>query len=145
MAVMLEAPVLFHASIEGRLPGMAERWMAQVVSQGDRFRQVFIEAQLASDGPADLGDLQRMRQARAVVIVRLSDEDLRLVHEPPKGGRMDDAIAIALIERTIRMRFLGVTPPPALTGPHRIGSEEFLLPPEPVGSIKAGGILFLAH
>src|SRR2546427_10444410 len=98
MAVMLEAPVLFHARVQGRLPGMAERWMPQVVSQGDRFRQIFIEAQLASNGTADLGDLQRMRQARAVVIVRLSDEDLRLVHEPAKCGRVDDPIPIALIE-----------------------------------------------
>ena len=53
---MLEAAVIPHAVIQRRFPGVAERWMSQVVGQGDGFGQILIEAHLPGDGPADLGD-----------------------------------------------------------------------------------------
>jgi len=46
VAVMIEAAVTFHALIERAFSGMAERGMSQIVSQSDRFRQIFIEAEL---------------------------------------------------------------------------------------------------
>ena len=52
----------------------------QIVGQGDRFGQILIEAHLPGDGPADLGNFQGMSQPRAVMIVGLRNEDLRLVH-----------------------------------------------------------------
>ncbi len=40
-----------------------------------------------------------MRQPRAVVVSLMGDEDLRLVLQPPEGGRMDDTVAVALERR----------------------------------------------
>ena len=68
---MLEAAVVVHALVEGRLAGVAERRMAEVVRQGDGLGQVFVEAELPGDGAADLGDFQRVRQAGAVMVVGL--------------------------------------------------------------------------
>src|SRR5580765_4013196 len=49
----------------------------------------------------DLRHLERMGEARPVVVALVIDEDLRLVLEPPERGRMDDAVAVAL-ERAAR-------------------------------------------
>ena len=86
-----------------------------------------------------------MSQARAVVIVGLSDEDLSLVHQPAESGRMDDPIAVALVQRPVRMRLFGMTAAPALAGSHRIRSEELLLALAPVTRFESGGIFFLPH
>ena len=106
VAVVLEAAVLAHALVEGGFAGVAERRMAQVVQEGDRLGQVLVEAELAGDGAADLGDFEGVRQAGAVVVAGLVDEHLGLVHEPAKRGGVDDAIAVALIEGAKRMRRL---------------------------------------
>ena len=45
----------------------------------------------------DLGDLDRMGEARAVIIALVLDEDLGLVLEAAEGGGMDDAVAVALV------------------------------------------------
>src|SRR5260370_39209038 len=44
-----------------------------------------------------------MRQSRAVVVALVRDEDLRLMRQAPEGGRVDDAVAVAL-ERSARRR-----------------------------------------
>ncbi len=80
------------------LAGMAERRVAQVVRQGDGLGQILVESEPAGDGSADLRDFEGVRQARAVVVVGLRDEHLCFVHEPPEGGGVDDAIAVALVE-----------------------------------------------
>ena len=36
--------------------GVTKGWMAQIVSQGDGFCKVFIQAEATGDRPADLGD-----------------------------------------------------------------------------------------
>src|SRR5438477_5560748 len=114
--------------------------MSQVVGQSDRFGQIFIEAQLPSDGPADPSNFQCMSQPCAVVIVGLSDQDLGLVHQPAKSSRMDNPIAVALVQRPVSMRLLSMTAAPTLAGSHRIGSEELLLALAPVTRFEAGGI-----
>src|SRR4029077_162024 len=53
------------------------------------------EPERARQGTGDLGDLQRMGQARAKMIPLMEDEDLGLVCEAPERGRVDDAVAVA--------------------------------------------------
>jgi len=50
----------------------------------------------ASQGASDLGDLDAMSQARAIVVALMGNENLRLVLEAPKRRGMNDAIAVAL-------------------------------------------------
>ena len=83
-----------ETAIEGTLAGMAERRVAQVVGQRQRLRQILVKPKRASQGTGNLGDLQRMGQARAEMIPFVKDEDLSLVCEPPERGRMDDTIAV---------------------------------------------------
>ena len=78
------------------LPGMTEWRVAEVVRQRNGLDQVFVELQVARDRPRDLRDLQAMRQARAKQVAFVVDEDLRLVFEPAKRGRVNDAVAVAL-------------------------------------------------
>jgi hypothetical protein len=42
--------------------------MPEVVREGDRFGEIFVEAQGAADRAGDLRHLQRVGQARAVVV-----------------------------------------------------------------------------
>ncbi len=45
----------------------------------DRLGEVFVEHQRTGDGARDLGELERVRKARAVVVAFRRQEDLRLV------------------------------------------------------------------
>ena len=125
-----------HALVEGVFAGVAERRMAEVVRQGDGLGQVFVEAELAGDGAADLGHFQGVRQAGAVVVVGLGDEHLRLVHQPAKGGGVDDAVAVALVEGAVGVLRLGMTPAAAVAGAHGIGGEHFFFAVNPVGAAR---------
>ena len=96
LQVVLEAAMLSHAILQGILPGVSKRGVAQVVRQGDGFHQVFVQAQGSRHGTPQLRHLQRMRQTRAVQVPFVVEEHLRLVHQPAKGGGMHDAVAVAL-------------------------------------------------
>ncbi len=84
------------------LAGVAERRVAEIVTERDRLGQLLVEVQHLGDGAGDLRHLQRVRQARAVVIAARREEHLRLVLQPAKRLGVDDAIAIALEGRTDR-------------------------------------------
>ena len=67
---MAEATVeaFLQALVEHGLTDVPERRVAKVMAEADRFGQVFIESQRASNGASNLGHLDRVRKARAVVI-----------------------------------------------------------------------------
>ena len=65
--------------IEHFLTGMTERCVSEIVSHRDRLGQVFIEPQRACDRARDLRNLQRMREARAVMIAFGRQENLCFV------------------------------------------------------------------
>ena len=106
LRVVVEAAEGLHRPVERALAGVPERRVAEIVGERDGFGQILIKAQLARHGARDLRHLQRVRQPRAVVIALVEDEDLRLVGQAPEGGRMQDAVAVAL-ERAAR-RALGL-------------------------------------
>ena len=70
--------------------------MAEVVRQRDRLGQVLVQAERPGDGARDAGDLHRVGHARAVMVARAVEEDLRLVLQPAEGAAVDDAVAVAL-------------------------------------------------
>ena len=74
---------------------MAERRMAEIMRQRQRLGEILVEPERARQRAGDLGDFQRMGEPGAEMIALVKDEDLRLVRQPAKGGRMDDAVAIA--------------------------------------------------
>ena len=78
--------------------------VSEVMGQGERLRQVLIQAQCPRDGPGDLRNFNRMREARPVVVTLVVHEHLRLVLQPPEGRRMDDAVTVAGKVRTRRGR-----------------------------------------
>src|SRR6202042_2456087 len=49
VAVVVEAPVLGHAGVERVLAGMPERRVAEIVAKRDRFREVVVKPQSASE------------------------------------------------------------------------------------------------
>jgi hypothetical protein len=65
-----------QGAVEGLFTGMPKGRMADVVSQGEGFRQFGIQPQRGGQSAGDLGDLQSMGQAAAEV-----------VGDGPSGGR----------------------------------------------------------
>ena len=88
-----------HALVEGFLAGVPERRVPHVVPEPDRLGQVLVQAQGPSDAARDPGRLERVRHARAEVVARGVDEDLRLPLQPAKSLGMEDPIAVALERR----------------------------------------------
>ena len=82
--------------VEGVLPRMTERRMAEVVPHGDGLDQILIQPHRPCDRPTDRGHLKRVGEARAVVVTLRRDKDLGLVLETPEGLCVNDAVAVAL-------------------------------------------------
>ena len=81
---------------EGVLGCVAPGPVPAVVAEGDGLGEGHVEAARAGDGGGDLGDLERMGQAGALVVVG-EDEDLGLSGESAEGrGAVQDPVAVAL-------------------------------------------------
>jgi hypothetical protein len=113
MLVVAEArpEALPQACVEHVLPDVPEGRVAEVVAERDRLRQVLVEVQPAGDVARDDGRLERVGQARAVVVALGGDEDLGLVLEPSERLRVDDPVAVALERRPQGALLLGPRAP----------------------------------
>ena len=76
--------------------------MAEIVRQRQRLGEILVAAQRARQRAGDLRHLDRVGQPGAVMIALMRDEHLGLVLQPAEGGRMDDAVAVALERRAGR-------------------------------------------
>ena len=77
-----------HQLGEHLFAGVPERRVAEIVAHDDRLGERFVEAERAGHRAGDLRHLQRMRDARAVVIPFGGEKALRLAGPPPeRGGR----------------------------------------------------------
>ena len=121
--VVVEAADAFQTVVERRFPGVAERRMADVVGQRNRFGQVFVQPQSPGDGPRDLGHFQRVRQPRPVVVVHRSDQHLGLPGHPAESGGIDDAFAVALKRRAEGVERFRVPAPERIAAPHRVRGQ----------------------
>src|ERR1022692_2799787 len=95
------------AVVEGILPGMTKRSMAEIVRQRDGFGQRLIQRQRACDRAGDLRHFDRVGHPGPVQIALVIYEHLGLVGEAAKCIGMDDAVAIALEFAAILRRRLG--------------------------------------
>ena len=93
------------------------------MGQRHRLGQILVEAQGAGDGAGDLGHLDAMGEARAVMIALVMDEDLGLVLQAPEGRGMDDPVPVALENRAHGALRLGPAAAAASVRPAGIGGE----------------------
>src|SRR5580704_17068518 len=119
VAVMVEAAEWGLAGVERGLAGMAERRVAEVMTERDRLAKVLIEPKGLGQSAGDLRDFDRMGEAGAEMVAFMMDEHLRLMGKAAKGGGMDDAVAVALEGRARRRGCLVMQPP---AGGRRIGA-----------------------
>ena len=108
---MVESAEGFHGAVERPLAGVTERGVAEVVGEGQSLGEVLVETELASNSARDLRHLEAVGEPRAVVVALVKDEDLGLVHEAAEGGRVQDAVAVALEGAPRRAVGLGVKAP----------------------------------
>ncbi len=131
---MIEAAEAGERLVERALAGVAERRMAEIVRQRQRLGQVLVEPERARQRAGDLGDFQRVGEPGAVMVALVIDEDLRLVRQPPEGGRMDDAVAVSPEGVAGGTGRLVIAPAPALgriggiCGPRASGFDRHLCP-----------------
>ena len=64
------------------------------MGQRERLGEVLVEAKLPRQRARDLGHLQRMCQAGAVMVAFMEHEHLGLVLQAAEGGRMDHPVAV---------------------------------------------------
>src|ERR687896_2348071 len=90
------ASVSLEDAGEGFFSSVAEGGVAEIVAEGDRLGQVFIEAESSGYGTGYLHHLQGVREACPEVVAVRGDEDLGLVHEPAERLGVDNAVPVAL-------------------------------------------------
>ena len=90
-----------QAVVEHRLADVPERRVPQVVPEADRLREVLVQPQRARHVAGDPAGLERVGEARAVVVALGGDEHLGLVLEPAEGLGVDDPVAVALEGRAV--------------------------------------------
>src|SRR3954470_15775984 len=95
---------------------MTERRVPEIVSQGNRLRQVFIQGKRPRNRAADRGDFDGMGQPRPQMIAGAVQENLGLIFQSSERARMDDAGTITLKFRPVGVARLGVRPPARLSG-----------------------------
>ena len=117
-----------QVGVERVLAGVAARAVTAVVPEGDGLGQGDVQPAGPGDGGGHLRHLERMGEARALVVLG-EDEDLRLAGQPAKGGGVEDPVAIALEAGTPRVGLLGDGP---IAGPARAGGAR-----EPAASPRA--------
>ena len=108
LRIVVEAAPRRHLFVERILAGMAERRVAEIMDQRDRLGEILVAAQRARQRAGDLRHLDRVGEPGAVVVALVGDEHLRLVLQPAEGGRMDDAVAVALERRARRALRLAI-------------------------------------
>ena len=123
-----------EVGVEGVLGGVAARTVAAVVAEGDGLGERDVEPQRPGDGGGDLGDLEGVGEAGALVVVG-EDEDLGLAGEAPEGGgTVQDAVAVALEARAHRIGLLGEVAVPGTDRPRGPGGELQVLHGLPLGA-----------
>ncbi len=120
--VIETAALRAHQFVELAFAGMAEWRMADVVNESERFGKLSVQFQSGGDGPGNLRNFQRVRQAIAEMVRVARGENLRLGFEAAKSAGMNDAVAVTRVGTAVRMGRLGVAPAAGLFRAHRPGS-----------------------
>ena len=83
--------------------------MPAVVPEGDGLGEGHVESAGPGDGRGDLGHLERVGQAGALVVLG-EDEDLGLAGQPAERGGVQNAVAVALEAGAPGVGLLGLGP-----------------------------------
>src|SRR5258708_6746619 len=94
LRVMVEPAMGFQTGIQRALAGVAERRMAEIMGQRQRFRKILVETKLPGQRAGDLRHFERVGQPGAVMIAFMEHEYLGFVLQAPKRGGMNDPVAI---------------------------------------------------
>src|ERR1700722_10065759 len=105
------------------LSRVAERWVSDVVHQGQGFGEIGVELQRSGDRASNLRDLQSVREPVAEMIGISGGENLRFCFEAAERARMDYAVAVAREVVAVRVGQLGITPAARFCCIHRIGGQ----------------------
>ena len=111
---MIEAARICDGCIEGAFARVPEWRMSEIVRQGDSLSQVLIDTERPRNAACDLRDLETVCETRAVMIALVIDEDLGLVVQAAKRGRMQDAVAVARVRTANGIWRLGKPPSAAI-------------------------------
>ena len=124
MQVVIEKKtVLAHGGVKRLFSRMAKGRMAEVMHQRQGFGQIHVEVECSRDGAGNLRNLDGVSEPVAKVIGIAPRENLSLVFQPPKGARMDDAVAVALVVVAIRMRRLREAASAGMFHLHRVAGQ----------------------
>ena len=74
--------------------------MAQIMTQGDGFGQIFVKPKGSGNGAGNAADLDGMGHTGTVVVAFRLQEHLGFVHQAAKRFAVDDAVRIPLIAGT---------------------------------------------
>src|SRR5208337_657449 len=121
LGVVIEAAEGTKALVEGALAGMAEGRMTEVVSQRQRLGEVLVEAERTGERAGDLRNFERVGEPRAIVVALVENEHLGFVLEAAKGGRVDDAVAVAPKRAAAFAGRLGMEPAATVCRVARVG------------------------
>ena len=86
--------------VESLLARVAEGGVSYVVAEGDGLGQVLVQQKGPRDRPGYLGDLDHVREPRAVMVVGGGDEHLGLVLQPAKRLGVHYPVAVPLEARS---------------------------------------------
>lgn len=75
--IMVKPALIHHRSLQRIFARMAERRMADIMRKAQCFGQILVEAKQARYRPADLRDLQTVRQPDTIMIAVGRDKHLR--------------------------------------------------------------------
>ena len=111
---------------QGVLAGVATGAVAAVVAEGDGLGEGDVEAERPGDRRGHLGDLEGVREARALVVVG-EHEHLGLAGEAAERRGVQDAVAIALEARPPLVGLLGAVAVTGADGTRRARREQLVL------------------
>ena len=114
---MIEAAVGGEHLGQNAFARVPKRRMTEIVRQGDRLGEIFVDPQDPGHRPGDLGALQGMGQAVPVMVPLMVNEYLGLVLQTTKGPGMNNPIAIPLERRPKRRLGLGMQATPRILRP----------------------------
>ena len=122
---MVVAAVVAHEVVKRRFADVAKRWVAQIVGQADGLDQIFVAAQRAP-ACARSAPLRCCASAGCGSDRLQNSKNLRLVFESTKGRGVNNAVAVALIARSVGMLFLSINATPALAAAHGVAGQILL-------------------
>ena len=96
LQVVLKAAMFGHTFVKRILARVPKGRVPQVMGQRNGLNQIFVQPQRARHGATQLRHLQRVCEPRAKQVAFMVQKNLRFVHQPPKRGGVDDAVAVAL-------------------------------------------------